>query len=200
VNCRRVQELLAPYVDERLTGQEMLEVRRHLDGCRNCTQEYIIQRQAKVLLRSVAMKKPDPLFETRLQAQIAAERNASVLALQMPAFNLTNRGRRFAYAVALSCVSILSLAHATSTTTNLSDAQIRPSVDAQMPSAILTDLQGGSIANDLRIPSGSPMQSGFFQLRRPNVSQRYYNSIGGFSSPVSAFPAASVSFAAYPTH
>lgn len=199
MNCRRVQDLLAPYVDERLTGEQMLDIRRHLDVCRSCAEEYMVQRQVKTLLGSVGVKEPGHNFEARLRSQIDAERRAG-LSLSMPAFSLTNRGRRLAYAMALSCVSILSLAHATSTKMALTDMPMPSVQDAQTPAPILTDLQGESITTAFRSPAEAP-QAGFFAVRPRDDARRAYNFVGGFSSPVNVFPSAgNVSFAGYPMH
>jgi len=201
VNCRRVQDLLSPYVDERLTGQQMLEVRSHLDSCRSCAHEYMMQRQVKILLRSAAMKNPGLYFEARLRSQLAAERQAARLSLSMPAFSLTNRGRRMAYAMAFSCVSIFSLAHATSSHMAISSMAIRPALDAQAPPAILTDLQGENITTAFRERSNTPVQSGFFAFpRREHPIHRSFNFVPSFSMPVVAFPSSSVTLAGYPTH
>jgi hypothetical protein len=179
----------------------MLEVKRHLDGCRTCMEEYMMLRQVKILLRSVSMKEPGPLFEARIQAQLAAERQGYGLSLPLPAINFNNRGRRLAYAMALSCVGILSLAHATSTKTALSDVPMRPVLDAQIPTAILTDLEGENITTAFRVPAHPPVQNTFITARPDMMrAHRSYNFIGGFSSPMSVYSSSAVSFAGYGGH
>ena len=203
MNCRRVNDLIAPYVDERLTGQQMLEVRRHLDNCPSCSREHLEQRQAKIMMRRLAMKKPDAIFETRLYAQIEVERQSSVLALSFPNIPfMQGRGRRMAYAFALSCVTVLSLAHATSQNMAKEDAPSRPvAMDAEMSNGILTDLEGQNITNAFRGSSTTPLQAAFFGVRRPSQPRprRTYDLVGGFSAPVSMYSSAT-SFAVYSTH
>lgn len=47
MNCRRVSNLISAYVDGELTGAEMLEIRRHLSDCRECSEEYELVRGVK---------------------------------------------------------------------------------------------------------------------------------------------------------
>lgn len=57
MNCRRVVNLISPYVDGELTGAEMLAIRRHLGECPECSEEYESLRMTKLAvarLRNVA--------------------------------------------------------------------------------------------------------------------------------------------------
>jgi len=203
VNCRRVNDLIAPYVDERLTGQQMLEVRRHLDNCPSCSREHLAQRQVKIMLRTVAMKKPGTMFEARLYSQIATERQSTALAVAFPTFTMMNgRGRRMAYAVALSCVTVLSLAHATSQKMAMDGAPMRPvQMDAELSNGILTDLEGQNITNAFRKSTTLPLQSAFFGVRRMEQSRprRMYDLVGGFPSSMNMY-GNTATFATYSTH
>ena len=202
MNCRRVNDLIAPYVDERLTGEQMLEVRRHLDNCPSCSREYLAQRQVKIMLRTVAMKKPVVMFEARLYSQIATERQSSALAIAFPTF-MNGRGRRMAYAMALSCVTVLSLAHATSQKMAMDGAPMRPvQMDAELSNGILTDLEGQNITSAFRESSYRPLQSAFFGVRRMEQTRprRMYDLVGGFSSTPMNMYGSTATFATYSTH
>jgi anti-sigma factor RsiW len=50
MNCSRVSNQLSAYIDRELTGVEMLQVRRHLDGCEECRSEYESLCGMKMLL------------------------------------------------------------------------------------------------------------------------------------------------------
>ncbi len=57
MNCRKVTNLMSAYVDGELTGFEMLEIRRHLSECPDCSLEHDSMRamkQAVARLRTVA--------------------------------------------------------------------------------------------------------------------------------------------------
>ena len=201
MNCRRVQDLIAPYVDERLTGQQMLDVRQHLDTCAHCSRECLAQRQVKIMLRTVAMKRPGVTFETRLYSQISVERQSSVLAISFPTVSMHGRGRRMAYALALSCVTVLSLAHTTSQKMAMEGIPARPvQMDAEMSNGILTDLEGQNLTSAFRASASLPLQStfGYQRVDRPQP-HREYQLIGEYPSTMSMYDG-SVTFATYSTH
>lgn len=57
MNCRRVVNSSSAYVDGELAGAEMLEIRRHLSNCSECSEEYEFVRATKLAvarLRTVA--------------------------------------------------------------------------------------------------------------------------------------------------
>ncbi|MCE5323992.1 zf-HC2 domain-containing protein [bacterium] len=58
MNCRRVVSLMSAYVDGELTGAEMLEIRRHLGDCTDCTEEYESIRLVKQMLFRLDAVKP----------------------------------------------------------------------------------------------------------------------------------------------
>jgi hypothetical protein len=162
----------------------MLEVRDHLDGCHSCTQEYLAIRQAKILLRTVSLKDPGPLFEERVTSRIASDRPA-LLPTLFPTFWHPNRGRRLAYAMALSFVGVLSVAARFGSETMGAMAS-RPSVNSQIaglagfdnrapgimsslsgmglaaaPSAISVEPSPAAVWNDARRPPASAYQAGY---------------------------------------
>jgi len=57
MNCRHVVNSSSAYVDGELAGAEMLEIRRHLSNCRECSEEYEfvrVTKRAVARLRTVA--------------------------------------------------------------------------------------------------------------------------------------------------
>lgn len=60
MNCRRVVNLISAYIDGELTGAEMLEIRRHLSDCPECTEEYESIRATKLALSRLATAVPRP--------------------------------------------------------------------------------------------------------------------------------------------
>ena len=61
--CSRVKNQLSAFCDRELTGAEMLQIRRNLDGCPSCQQELDSVRQVKVLLGALAPSEPLRSFE-----------------------------------------------------------------------------------------------------------------------------------------
>jgi len=58
LNCRKVSGLLSAYLDQELTGEEMLAVRAHLGGCPLCRSEHQSLSDTKRLLASLALQTP----------------------------------------------------------------------------------------------------------------------------------------------
>jgi anti-sigma factor RsiW len=60
MNCRRVVNLISPYVDGELTGAEMLAIRRHLSDCPECLAECESLRATKLAITRLRTMKPRP--------------------------------------------------------------------------------------------------------------------------------------------
>jgi len=60
MNCRRVLNLISAYIDGELAGAEMLEIRRHLSDCPECTEEYESIKATKLALSRLATVVPRP--------------------------------------------------------------------------------------------------------------------------------------------
>jgi len=50
MHCGRVSNLLSAYIDRELAGTEMLQIRRHLEGCPGCSAAYGSLRRVKSLI------------------------------------------------------------------------------------------------------------------------------------------------------
>jgi len=132
VTCHKVQELITPYMDERLGGDEMLEVQSHLSACAQCSQEYELMRQVRLLLRSLKVHQPPPGAECRfvelINQSIKQHENSSrpyvigqftsittyvfsrSVNLQRQHMIAAQRSRRLAAAAAISAFGILVIA------------------------------------------------------------------------------------------
>jgi len=116
LNCHRARQLISPYLDQRLTGREMLALQEHLAGCATCEAERHSIRQVKMLLRALHEPRPPRDLSGAISARVSAPeqplwRAASLSAL--PVWGARpQRGRRLATAMALSCVTVFSFAAA----------------------------------------------------------------------------------------
>jgi predicted anti-sigma-YlaC factor YlaD len=70
MNCKSVQIYLSAYLDGELGGQECLQVREHLCGCRDCRAEEQQLRSLKQMLRGLPTYTPSHDFEDRLVANV----------------------------------------------------------------------------------------------------------------------------------
>ena len=108
MHCRRVQQLISPYLDQQLTGAQMLEMAEHLAGCAICAEECESIRQVKRMLRALSVSEPPATLPTRIEHRVFRAESSGSFSCSLPAARL-QRGRRLASALALSCFTILSL-------------------------------------------------------------------------------------------
>ena len=66
MTCHKVQDLITPYLDNRLSGDAMLEVQDHLSACPSCAEEYALLRQVRLLLGSLKVHQPSETAQCRL--------------------------------------------------------------------------------------------------------------------------------------
>lgn len=66
MNCKLAAVLISAYIDSELDGVQMLELRRHLGSCAECSQELRELRALKRLLGSAESPRPSEQFEARL--------------------------------------------------------------------------------------------------------------------------------------
>jgi len=88
MNCKNAHSLLSAYLDDELTGIEMLEIREHLNVCGPCAEELQSVEGVKRLLSASPVPEPSADFENRLVTRVlsatsipAEERKISALTL-----------------------------------------------------------------------------------------------------------------------
>ena len=88
MNCKNTQTLLSAYLDEELTGREMLEIRTHLNECSICAAEARCVEGVKRFLGGAPVPEPSSGFEDRLVAHVlsatgkpAHQKSISIFAL-----------------------------------------------------------------------------------------------------------------------
>jgi len=100
VTCHKVQDLITPYLDNRLSGEVMLEVQKHLSACPTCAEEYELLRQVRLLLGSLKVHQPSEtaqcrlmqLFDESLKAQSGADKHFVVGHFAMMSTFVFSRG------------------------------------------------------------------------------------------------------------
>jgi len=78
MNCKNVQSLLSAFIDEELSGREMLDIREHLAECNDCSEELRCVLGVKRMLCASAVPEPSPGFEDRLVSRVLAAAPAPV--------------------------------------------------------------------------------------------------------------------------
>ena len=115
MNCHRVRQLISPYLDDQLTGQQMLALQRHFSECASCQAEMHSIRQVKRLLRSLHQPQPRPDFPQAVVVHVQQNGTWAAFWAEMyrdwfPAPVRPQRGRRLATSLALSCLTVLAAA------------------------------------------------------------------------------------------
>jgi anti-sigma factor RsiW len=119
LNCHHARQLISPYLDQQLTGREMLALQDHFAFCVSCEREMQSIRQVKALLRGLreprAPRDLSAAITLRLeQAETGTQgwHLLSLPALPLPSLQVPkpHRGRRLASALALSCLTVVSFA------------------------------------------------------------------------------------------
>lgn len=148
VNCRSAQQLISPYLDQQLTGAEMLAMQEHLKQCASCAAEYRQVCEVRLLLRSLSPVAPGKPLEPKIAQRVASapgggKFGARALRFGAMAENVSRpqRGRRLAGALALACAALLMLAAPFAPSTG--DAA--RSVTAGQPNVMEADLAAGSV-------------------------------------------------------
>ncbi len=116
MNCHRARQLISPFLDQQLTGREMLALQEHFAECASCEAERRSIRQVKTLLRSLHQPRPHPDLPGAISVRLAEADQPLWRAVSLtvaPSWPpRPQRGRRLATALALSCLTVLSFAAA----------------------------------------------------------------------------------------
>lgn len=182
MNCRQTRELISAYLDQELTGQQMLELHAHLASCEGCAQDWREMRDVRRLLRALSPAAPTEEACRRLADRIRQEAvlgtQLVILTRWMPvvrweallqAFSAPPRGRRLVSALALSSVVILAVAAPLATSTGDAGGPtasgFRPAAASILP---LPSAWGGLTVHDLAAPNaGVPAASLAQQYTQP---------------------------------
>lgn len=70
MNCKNAQSLLSAYIDEELSGREMLDLRAHLSDCTECSEELRCVEAVRQVLGGTPVPEPSPDFEDRLVSSV----------------------------------------------------------------------------------------------------------------------------------
>lgn len=73
LQCSGARELLSPYLDGAVTGNQMRTLQEHLDGCAACNREYLLLRRTQQMLVSVGRPKEPADLGLKLRLAISRE-------------------------------------------------------------------------------------------------------------------------------
>jgi hypothetical protein len=111
LNCHRARQLISPFLDQQLTGRQMLDLQSHFSECVSCEAEARSLRQLKSLLRGLHSQQPARnLPETIIARASAAETNTLLWSEALLPLSRPQRGRRLTTALAFSCLTVFAFA------------------------------------------------------------------------------------------
>ncbi len=73
MTCAELKALLSPYMDGRVDGKSMRQIREHLDACATCEHEFAVMRQLQRSLAGLTPKKAPPELTLRLKSALSRE-------------------------------------------------------------------------------------------------------------------------------
>ncbi len=76
MSCNEARSLLSSYLDGAVTGRQMQAVGDHLEGCRDCADEYAMLQQTQQLV--AALPRPQAPADLALKLRIAVSREAAM--------------------------------------------------------------------------------------------------------------------------
>ena len=74
MKCAETKSLFSPYLDGVMNGRQMHKLAEHLQGCGDCSSEYVSFKRAQALLTSMGRKKAPADLALRLRLAIQHER------------------------------------------------------------------------------------------------------------------------------
>ena len=111
MNCGKIQNLLSAYMDGELTGEEQLQIRRHLHSCRTCSAEHDSLLTTKRMISGLTVREGRPDLEQMILQMLADEEQNRARRSPILAWWLTlpqNRRMQFASAFAIGAVALAS--------------------------------------------------------------------------------------------
>lgn len=84
MNCRIVRSKLSEYVDQELSGREMLAIREHTATCSSCAHELNRELKLKTMLGSLKGAEPSIGFESRLIEAVLSQSSPAKVQSRLP--------------------------------------------------------------------------------------------------------------------
>lgn len=109
MNCSKIQNLLSAYMDDELTGEEQLQIRRHLGVCQKCSTEHDTLLATKRMISSLTVRQARPEMEQMIHDVLAEEESNRKRRSPIMAWWLTlpmNRRMQFASIFAVGAVAL----------------------------------------------------------------------------------------------
>lgn len=151
MDCREFREKHFAFVDDTLSGIEVVGLQMHLNECKRCARQDAIVRRSLMAFRSLPYIKPSPGFSDRLQKRLREARAADLTAAH------SGRQRRFAAAVAVTSVVMLGYIAISLKEVDSARHIMLPPVVATLPDADTAPMTAPAAAMVAAVPAGLPI-------------------------------------------
>jgi putative zinc finger protein len=149
MDCRDFNEKHFAFVDDTLSGIELVEMTRHIAECEQCAKHDATVRRALLLFRNLPSIEPSPDFRAKLDERLRQERER----ISAP----RHSSRQFAAGVAIA--SLLMLGYIGTSLRNVDTPRdiILPPVVATKPEAEVLPIATPSASLVASVPAGGSM-------------------------------------------
>ena len=150
MDCRKFHEKHFAFVDDTLSGIELVGIQRHIAECKDCARHDALVRRSLLLFRNLPRIEPSPAFSERLNTRLREAREAET-------FSEFQHSRKFVAAVAVASVVMLGYIG-----TSLRDIDsprdiIFPPVIASLPESEFSPITTPAPALVASVPAGLPI-------------------------------------------
>lgn len=151
MDCREFQENHFAFVDDTLPGIELIGMQMHLIECEKCAQYDSTIRRSLMLFRNIPPIKPSADFSVRLQRKLELAKAEDLAAAH------SGRSRKFAAAVALTSVVMLSYIGISLRQVDFPQDIVFPPVVASIPEPAIFPMESSGNAMVASVPAGLPL-------------------------------------------
>jgi len=150
MDCREFYDKHFAFVDDTLSGIELVGMQRHIAECRLCANHDVLIRRSLLLFRNLPRIEPSPGFSSRLNARLREIKEADAF----PAFQ---QSRTFAAAIAVTSLLMLGYIGVSLRDVDTSRDIIFPPVVANIPEPEISPITIPAPALVASVPAGLPI-------------------------------------------
>jgi hypothetical protein len=150
MDCREFHDKHFAFVDDTLSGIEIVGIQRHIAECKDCARHDALVRRSLMLFRSLPRIEPSPDFSERLAGRIRDMKEAE----NFPGFQ---HSRKLVATVAIA--SVMMLGYIGSSLRNVDSPRdiVFPPVIASLPEPEVSPMITPSPALVASVPAGLPI-------------------------------------------
>ncbi|MBA3342153.1 MAG: zf-HC2 domain-containing protein [Gemmatimonadaceae bacterium] len=151
MDCREFREKHFAFVDDTLSGIEVVGLQMHLNECERCARQDAIVRRSLMALRSLPCIEPSPGFSEKLQKRLEEARAADLAASHLV------RSRKFAAVVMVTSVVMLGYIALSLKEVDAARHIMLPPVVATLPDSDTASMTTPAPAMVAAVPAGLPI-------------------------------------------